>query len=228
MGAFIARQPNGLLCRFSTIVDCPTAWNMTEEDYIEMCKERAVEEAKDVLKNYIRDFDMVKDCFAPNNMTEEEFEEFLKDCSRRLSIIFLDIDGVMNNSKSWKLPLEKQILDGKVKLLKKIVDETGAEIVISSSWRHYGKHMKIIKEALDKYDLSVFSITPTLNGESKRGDEIRQWLKFYPKSTKFVILDDDTDMCEYRKTHLIKTNYDIGLTEKQVEKAIAMLNAEEV
>lgn len=34
MGAFIARQPNGLLCRFSTIVDTITHYNMSEEDYI--------------------------------------------------------------------------------------------------------------------------------------------------------------------------------------------------
>lgn len=41
MGAFIARQPNGLLCRFSTVVDCITDYNMTEEEYIEMCAEKA-------------------------------------------------------------------------------------------------------------------------------------------------------------------------------------------
>lgn len=32
MGAFIARQPNGLLCRYSTIVDSVTHINMTEEE----------------------------------------------------------------------------------------------------------------------------------------------------------------------------------------------------
>lgn len=32
MGAFVARQPNGLLCRFSTVTDCITNYNMTEED----------------------------------------------------------------------------------------------------------------------------------------------------------------------------------------------------
>jgi len=40
MGAFIARQPNGLLCRFSSVVDCVTDYNMTEEEYIEMCAEK--------------------------------------------------------------------------------------------------------------------------------------------------------------------------------------------
>lgn len=43
MGAFIARQPNGLLCRFSSVVDCITDYNMTEDEYIEMCAEKARE-----------------------------------------------------------------------------------------------------------------------------------------------------------------------------------------
>ena len=40
MGAFIARQPNGMLCRFSSVVDCITDYNMTEDEYIEMCAEK--------------------------------------------------------------------------------------------------------------------------------------------------------------------------------------------
>lgn len=33
MGAFIAKQPNGLYCRYGEIVDNITHHNMTEEDY---------------------------------------------------------------------------------------------------------------------------------------------------------------------------------------------------
>ena len=40
MGAYIAKQPNGLYCRFSSVVDSVTHWNMTEEDYINFHKER--------------------------------------------------------------------------------------------------------------------------------------------------------------------------------------------
>jgi hypothetical protein len=40
MGVFIAKQPNGKYCRFSTVVDSVTYYNMSEEDYIEMCAER--------------------------------------------------------------------------------------------------------------------------------------------------------------------------------------------
>lgn len=79
MASFIARQPNGKLCRFSTMVDTVTHINMTEEDYIELCAERGREEARDVLENYIKPFNMVKDRFVPNNNTVEEFNELLKE-----------------------------------------------------------------------------------------------------------------------------------------------------
>lgn len=79
MGAFVTRQPNGLLCRFSSIVDCPTHYNMTDEEYIEMCAERAREEARDVLENHLKPFEWLRDYFSPNNMTEEEFEKILKE-----------------------------------------------------------------------------------------------------------------------------------------------------
>ena len=77
MGAFISRQPNGLYCRFGSIVDCPTHINMTKEDYIELCQERAKEEAIDVLENYLRPFEEVSESFIPNNMTKKEFKEIL-------------------------------------------------------------------------------------------------------------------------------------------------------
>lgn len=79
MGAFISKQPNGKYCRFSTVVDSVTDYNMTEEDYINLCVERAIEEAKDVLKNYTRPFQWVIDSFHPNNDSCEEFIEKLKE-----------------------------------------------------------------------------------------------------------------------------------------------------
>jgi hypothetical protein len=75
MGSFIARQPNGLYCRFSNVVDCPTDWNMTESDYIQM---RGEKEAKLVLKHYLKPFQDIIDRFVPNNMTQKEFDAWVK------------------------------------------------------------------------------------------------------------------------------------------------------
>ena len=83
MGAFVAKQPNGLYCRFSTVVDCPTDWNMTEEEYIELCVQNAIEDARErarrTLEYHVKPFDWVTDYYTPNNMTEEEFQKFLED-----------------------------------------------------------------------------------------------------------------------------------------------------
>lgn len=83
MGAFIARQPNGLLCRFSTVVDCITHYNMTDKEYIELCAEKAREDARYNLqrKNFIRPYEEVLECFTPNNMTREEFDAIRNEMS---------------------------------------------------------------------------------------------------------------------------------------------------
>ena len=83
MAGFIAKQPNGLYCRFSTVVDCPTHYNMTEEEYLNnvtgTVKNR--EEGKAVIKNYLKPFDEVKERFVDNNMSKEEFDKLLKEMS---------------------------------------------------------------------------------------------------------------------------------------------------
>ena len=81
MGSFISKQPNGLLCRFSIVVDCPTHWNMSIEDYKNLRAEWAREEAEDTVENHLKPFDWVKEYFRPYNMTQEEFDKFLKDTS---------------------------------------------------------------------------------------------------------------------------------------------------
>lgn len=50
MAGIIAKQPNGLYCRISTIIDAPTHSNMTKQDYIDLCVERAKKKLKVYLK----------------------------------------------------------------------------------------------------------------------------------------------------------------------------------
>lgn len=85
MAGFIAKQPNGLYCRFSTVVDCPTHYNLTREDYARVIESRgisyenALKEADDIINNYLKSFQEVIDRFVPNNMTRKEFNEWLKE-----------------------------------------------------------------------------------------------------------------------------------------------------
>lgn len=85
MGAFIVRQPNGLLCRFSTVVDCITDYNMSEEEYIEMKAEQARKEARDVIKNYLKPYEWIDKYFKPDNMSEKEFEAIKREMEQTKS-----------------------------------------------------------------------------------------------------------------------------------------------
>ena len=76
--SFITRQPNGLLCRFSSVLDCPSHWNMTDEEYVAYKMELARDEARMTLKNQMMPFENVREEFLPNNMTTEMFEVVMK------------------------------------------------------------------------------------------------------------------------------------------------------
>lgn len=79
MSGFIAKQPNGLYCRFSYVTDCPTHWNMTEEAYLNNATGNVPtrEEAQDVLDHHLQPFQRVLDEFLPNNFTEAEFDDLV-------------------------------------------------------------------------------------------------------------------------------------------------------
>ncbi|WNO29858.1 hypothetical protein [Bacillus phage SDFMU_Pbc] len=83
MGAFIAQQPNGLYCRFSTTVDCPTHHNMTREDYLNNVTGTVESrfEGEDILQNYLKPFSEVLDLFLPRNMTQQEFDKIVEEMS---------------------------------------------------------------------------------------------------------------------------------------------------
>ena len=78
MGSFIARQPNGLYCRFSAVVDCVTDFNMTEQDYAVLKSQEAAKEAADTIKNHLKPFAMVADYFSPTNASQKEFDDILE------------------------------------------------------------------------------------------------------------------------------------------------------
>lgn len=78
MGTIIARQPNGLLCRYSTVVDDITDDNLTEEDYIELCAEQAREDAKLflALPRNIKDFKYLLEEAGPF-FSQSRFKRFM-------------------------------------------------------------------------------------------------------------------------------------------------------
>ena len=147
-----------------------------------------------------------------------------------MKVLFLDVDGVLNSLEDgYSIDLETEVYWQR---LKKILDATQAKIVLSSSWRigfnpNKDGMSKTLVEKLDAIGAHIHDMTPILhNADKKRGDEIREWLQQHPDVDKFAILDDDQDMREYTKTHLVKTNTKIGLQDCDVEKAIELLRGE--
>ena len=80
MGSFICKQPNGLYCRYSSIVDGITHYNMTREEYIQYRKEIAEEEAIETLnkveKGRYPSFDEMLEMYVPYN--QDEFDSVVK------------------------------------------------------------------------------------------------------------------------------------------------------
>ena len=86
-----------------------------------------------------------------------------------MKIIFLDIDGVLNSDEYFEKTvhlniqgIESEIDIEKVKLLKKAIDETGAKVVLSSTWR-YKRKVKYLKELLSHYGIVIVDSTPFLD-----------------------------------------------------------------
>lgn len=136
-------------------------------------------------------------------------------------IIFLDVDGVLNTTKSGitRYPVNRP----RLRLLKQIVDMTGAEIVLSSTWRRFPDHLQALEKRLSYRGLKIASVTPYLQN-CPRGLEIQTWLDANPDVLRYVILDDSADMLPIQFTSFIWCDQDHGLTPILAYRAACMLN----
>ena len=155
-----------------------------------------------------------------------------------MKIIFLDIDGVLNSDEYFdKIKnlningIENDIDVNKIVLLKKSLDETGAKIVLTSSWR-YTRKAQELKQLLLSYGIIV-DCTPFIDNE--RGIEIKKWLQEHNDVQDFVILDDEIfdSYDEKLMKKLIKIsdtngiNYGEGLHPKHIQEIIQRFGKKE-
>ena len=157
-----------------------------------------------------------------------------------IKVIFLDVDGVLNcNTTRAHIGCCVGVEIAKVKLLKQIVDATGAKIVLSSSWKsgwsddpdECTPEMQYLKRKLRGCGLRIIDITRESNW-FYRGWGIKQWCDDHDVGN-FVILDDETFEFDRRglMDHLVQTSfYDEpgGLQPHHVETAIRILNGRSV
>ncbi|MDR3246623.1 MAG: hypothetical protein LBT50_09360 [Prevotellaceae bacterium] len=119
--------------------------------------------------------------------------------------------------------------------LKRVLNETGAKIVLSSDWK--GKTMDRMIDFFKIYDLDKFFVGATMvtSGDSMkpflkkkeyqhleyRVIEILEYLREHPQITKYVAIDD-MNLSKLGEQHFVQTGS--RLTKELADKCIELLN----
>ncbi|MFW5847484.1 MAG: HAD domain-containing protein [bacterium] len=163
--------------------------------------------------------------------------------------IFLDIDGVIATNEMivhgmWGLNNKQQDLLGF------IIEQTDAQIVLTSSWRH-----NTLEDTIDYMNEKGFRFCDRIIGITirgyhyidrtqkihlsiPRGVEIKQWIDTHIHSDNgknyerqiigedwnYVIIDDDFDMLLEHQNNFVHCDWKFGLTKTGALKAIEILN----
>ena len=150
-------------------------------------------------------------------------------------IVFLDIDGVLNNY-SWAdkylmengySPFRDDIfcpenLSNFIFLFYELKKNYEVKLVLSSSWRWYEDTYSAVVRQLAPFNISIDDTTAIeINKTLSREDEIQQYLNSATYD-KILILDDEP-MRKLTDVH-IWTSLACGLTEEMVEEALVKLN----
>lgn len=131
-----------------------------------------------------------------------------------MKVIFLDIDGVLNckntaNPRKFPYIVDRRLL----KRFKRLLERTGAKVVLSSTWRYDPAGIFSAKH----WGIPFVDVIPDMPKKPRR-DEILAWLKGHPKVKRFVIIDDEDD--ELDQLPLFQPSSTTGLTE-EIAKGVA-------
>ena len=152
-------------------------------------------------------------------------------------IIFLDFDGVMVTDRHLinLTATNSQLRDCYgvkfdpvcVKFLKQIIDNTGADIVATSTWKIL-LGVNGIQQMWNARHLpgNVIGVTPDID-PIHRGNEITAWLNVCSEESRYVIIDDTpfTDFFrEEQLEFLFRVDERIGIDESTVREVVEYLN----
>lgn len=135
-----------------------------------------------------------------------------------MKVIFLDIDGVLN-CKSTPNPRKfPYIVDlGLLERFKGLIDRTGAQVVLLSTWRHDPAGLFSAKH----WGVPFADVIPDMP-KCPRRDEVLAWLADHPEVTRFAIIDDEDD--ELDELPVFQPSGKTGITDEIVRGAAAYLN----
>ena len=135
-----------------------------------------------------------------------------------MRVIFLDIDGVLNTNS------DREISNDKLKLLSELVSKTGADVVLSSSWRYGWNKPELNKPGTRIYGLKQLLkdndivIKETIGLDLTKSIQIKNYINTNMISN-YVVLDDEL----IDTGNLVQTNGDIGLTHFDCQKVAQLL-----
>ena len=183
--------------------------------------------------------------------------------SSEFVVVFLDVDGVLHpvgenhlplyaelesllarndadldcdsNDASYVSPVvEGEFMVANMLALRTIVDATGANIVLTSTWRTNTVSRRAVEAQLILHNITapIIGSTPILDVGYCREDEIAMYLQSHPEISSFCVLDDmelnacsNPDRGYFDSSKFIWCDPLIGLTMADAEKAIGILEA---
>ena len=135
-----------------------------------------------------------------------------------MKVLFLDIDGVVNRVGTRQRYRGFMGIDPFLaSMVGKIILDTGAAVVLTSTWRHFQGG----REEVDRHVYKTFDVTPIAD-TGFRGEEVKMWLDDHPEVTRYAIVDDGSDF--YADQPLFKTNWQTGITDEVAQQVTKFLN----
>ena len=164
-------------------------------------------------------------------------------CRASRKLIFLDVDGVLNTSGDGEPDATGIIRDDvwpctlslpHLRILKAVLDQTGADIVLSSNWRLVPLGCRVLERGLRAVHIScerIVGATPDLRPHGSRQEEIVMWLRQNCSSSMWpawVAIDDlplEREQPTAMHGHCVLTSIASGFDYDAAHACVLLLNA---
>ena len=184
---------------------------------------------------------ILREIIVRNNSEKYQWKILFGEGKIFMKVIFLDIDGVLNSQRLVEKKSNEKIDITAVKLLKNLIDKSGAVVVMSSGRRLWfddnmtteDVEAKYLYDILCQYGIDIYGKTPDFSTDKIRtkrtfsdvkAKEILAWLERHCEVDKYVILDDLDLKNDRINANLIQIDGKIGITEDDVKRAMNILN----
>lgn len=173
---------------------------------------------------------------SPKDLPAAEDEDLLSSATAALAlggglrVIFLDVDGVLNNKRSRVV--NDSPTPESLEHLRFLVESTQSKLVLSSTWRLDDRKKAEIESELLQCGLGIKGATPDLHrkGQGDRVDEILLWLEMRAAKSEHIqawVAIDDLDLLRQNPRlnaqNFVRTDDAEGLTAEKAQEALRKL-----